>query len=338
MQYIQLGNSDLNISCICLGCMSFGDASRWQHNWILDEAQSRQIIKHAIEKGINFFDTAIAYADGSSEQFVGRAVRDFMPRDQAVIATKFLPKPAENTLSGQDYIEQCLNQSLQNLGTDYVDLYIYHMWDYHTPMADIMQGLNNVVQAGKARYIGIANCYAWQLAEINALAEREGWAKFVSVQNHYNLIYREDEREMNDYCNTHGIALTPYSALAAGRLSRQPSETSTRLESDQIAKLKYDKTAEQDGKIIARVAELAEKYGVSMTQISLAWLLGKVASPVVGATKFHHIDGAVNALNITLSDEDTAYLQECYVPHELSGVMALNKPNTNVRFDKPLIK
>ncbi len=230
MQYTQLG--DLTISRICLGCMGFGDKSRWQHGWILDERQSREIIKHAIDKGINFFDTAIAYAEGTSEQFLGRAIKDFMPREKAVIATKFLPRPAENTLSGQAYIEQCLNTSLQNLSTDYVDLYIYHMWDYRTPMVEMMEGLNNAVKAGKVRHIGIANCYAWQLAEINALAEREGWTKFVSVQNHYNLIYREDEREMNDYCNSHDIALTPYSALAAGRLSRLPTENSLRLEAD----------------------------------------------------------------------------------------------------------
>ena len=204
------------------------------------------------------------------------------------------------------------------------DLYIYHMWDYQTPLYDIMEGLNNIVKAGKARYIGISNCFAWQLAKANALADKEGFAKFVSIQGHYNLIFREEEREMAKLCAEDNIAMTPYSALAGGRLSKVPGETSKRLEEDNYAKFKYDATAEQDGIVIGRVTELAAKHGVSMTEISLAWLLTKVTAPVVGATKLHHIEGAAGAVDLILTEEETAYLEEPYVPHALVGVMAQN--------------
>ncbi len=329
MKYTKLGCSELTVSRICMGCMGFGDAGQGQHAWTLDEAHSREIIRHGLERGINFYDTAIAYQSGTSEQFVGRALKDFAKRDEVVVATKFLPRTQEeieNGISGQEHVQRMLNKSLQNLGMDYVDLYIYHMWDWQTPVEDILDGLNRAVQAGKARYIGISNCFAWQLAKANAIAEREGWTRFISVQGHYNLIFREEEREMVPYCQEEGIALTPYSALAAGRLSRRPGETSERLEKDAYAKFKYDATAQQDGVIIGRVAELAEKRGVSMTEISLSWLLTKVAAPVVGATKLHHVDGAVKATELELTPEEIAYLEEPYVPHPLAGVMAQNKP------------
>ena len=229
-------------------------------------------------------------------------------------------------ITGQQHIERLLNKSLSNLGMDYVDLYIYHMWDYQTPLYDIMDGLNRMVKAGKARYIGISNCFAWQLAKANALAEKEGFAKFVSVQGHYNLIFREEEREMAKLCAEDNIAMTPYSSLAGGRLSKHPGETSKRLEEDSYARFKYDATAEQDAIIIDRVAELADKHGVTMTEISLAWLLTKVTAPVVGATKPHHIEGAAKAVDLTLSDSEIAYLEEMYVPHKLVGVMAQNTP------------
>jgi aryl-alcohol dehydrogenase-like predicted oxidoreductase len=210
---------------------------------------------------------------------------------------------------------------------DYVDLYIYHMWDWNTPIEDIMDGLNRIVRAGKARSIGISNCFAWQIAKANAIPESEGFAKFVSVQGHYNLIFREEEREMVPYCSEENIALTPYSALASGRLSRLPGQGGTkRADEDTYAKFKYDATAEQDNLIISRVAELAEKHGVSMTEVSLAWLLTRVTSPVVGATKFHHVEGAVKATDLVLSGEELAFLEEPYVPHPLAGVMAQNKP------------
>ena len=327
MQYTKLGNSDLNVSRICMGCMGFGDAGNGQHSWTLDEEHSREIIKHGLERGINFFDTAIAYQSGTSEQYVGRALRDFARREDVVVATKFLPRTQQeiqNGISGQQHIEQMVNTSLKNLGMDYIDLYIYHMWDYQTPLYDIMDGLNRAVKAGKVRYIGISNCFAYQLAKANALAEKEGFAKFVSVQGHYNLIFREEEREMAKLCAEDNIAMTPYSALAGGRLSKHPGETSKRLEEDSYAKFKYDATAQQDSVIIRRVAELADKRGVTMTEISLAWLLTKVTAPVVGATKRHHVDGAAKATELVLTPEEIRYLEEAYVPHNLVGVMAQN--------------
>lgn len=327
MKYTNLGKSDLKVSRICMGCMGFGNAAAGQHSWTIDEEQSRAIIKHGLELGINFYDTAIAYQNGTSEQYVGRALRDFARRDDYVIATKFTPRTQDeidNGVSGQQHIENYLNQSLTNLGMDYVDLYIYHMWDYNTPMEEIMEGLDHVVKAGKTRYIGISNCFAWQLAKANFYARANALTEFVSIQGHYNLIAREEEREMAPFCASENIAMTPYSALASGRLSRHPGETSKRLEQDSYAKFKYDATAEADGKIIRRVEELAGKRGVSMTEISLAWLLTKVTSPVVGATRFSHVDGAVKAVDLELSEEEINYLEELYVPHALAGVMAQN--------------
>ena len=329
MEYTKLGNSDLNISRICMGCMGFGQAGNGQHSWTIDEEHSREIIKQGLELGVNFFDTAIAYQSGTSEQYLGRAVKDFAKRDDVVIATKFLPRTNEEIeqgISGQKHIERMLDKSLQNLGMDYVDLYIYHMWDYATPLYDIMEGLNKAVKSGKARYIGISNCFAYQLTKANALAEKEGFAKFVSVQGHYNLIFREEEREMVKLCREENIALTPYSALAGGRLAKHPGETSKRLQEDSYAHLKYDATAGQDGIIIDRVAQLAHKHDVSMTEISLAWLLTKVTAPVVGATKLHHIEGAVKATGLTLTADELTFLEEPYVPHNLVGVMAQNTP------------
>ena len=329
MQYAKLGNSDLNVSRICMGCMGFGDAKNGQHSWTLDEAHSREVIKQGLELGVNFFDTAIGYQSGTSEQYLGRALRDFAERDKVVVATKFLPRTQEEIaagVSGQRHIETMVNTSLRNLGLDYIDLYIYHMWDYQTPLHDIMDGLNRVVQAGKVRYIGISNCFAYQFAKANALAEREGFAKFVSIQGHYNLIFREEEREMAKLCAEDNIAMTPYSSLAGGRLSKHPGETSKRLEEDSYAKFKYDATAQKDQVIIDRVAEIADRRGISMTEVALAWLLTKVPAPVVGATKVRHIEGAVKAVDLKLTPEECAYLEEPYVPHKLVGVMAQNTP------------
>lgn len=323
MLYTKLGSSDLIVSRICMGCMGFGDAQAGMHRWTLSEGDSREIIKLALDKGITFFDTAISYQGGTSEQYVGRALRDMARREEIVVATKFPSRPPMlKELSGQEYVAKMLDTSLQNLGMDYVDLYILHMWDYDTPLYEIMEGLNNAVKAGKVRAIGISNCYAYQLAKANALAEKEGFAKFVSVQGHYNLIFREEEREMAKLCREENIAMTPYSALAAGRLSRLPGESTKRLEMDAFAKSKYDATDEQDNAIILRVAELAQKYGASMTEVALSWLLTKVTAPVVGMTKPHHVDGAVNAVNLQLTEEDCRYLEEMYVPHKLVGVMA----------------
>ena len=329
MKRIPLGNSQLFVSRICMGCMGFGDANNGQHSWTVDEEQTRAIIKRGLELGINFFDTAIAYQSGTSEQYLGRALRDFAKREEVVVATKFLPRTPEEIaagITGQQHVEQMIDTSLKNLGLDYVDLYIYHMWDYATPLYDILDGLNRVVKKGKARYIGISNCFAYQLAKANSLAEREGFAPFISVQGHYNLIFREEEREMAKLCAEDNIAMTPYSALAGGRLAKRPGETSKRLEEDSYAKFKYDATAGQDSIILQRVAELADKRGVSMTEISLAWLLTKVTAPVVGATKPQHIQGAVKAVDLVLTPEEIAYLEEPYLPHKLVGVMAQNTP------------
>lgn len=329
MKYTKLGNSELNVSRICMGCMGFGDAGNGQHSWTVDEEHSRKIIRKGLELGINFFDTAVGYQSGTSEQYLGRALRDFARRDEVVVATKFLPRTPEEIeagVTGQQHIEKLMDTSLRNLGMDHVDLYIYHMWDYATPLYDVMDGLNRVVKEGKARYIGISNCFAWQLAKANALAEKEGFAKFVSVQGHYNLIFREEEREMAKLCAEDNIAMTPYSALAGGRLSRRPGETTKRFQEDSYARFKYDATAEQDNVIIHRVAELADRRGVSMTEISLAWLLTKVTAPVAGATKESHVEGAAKAVELELTDSETAYLEEPYVPHRLVGVMAQNTP------------
>lgn len=328
MDYIQLGNSDMSVSRICLGCMGFGDPDKGGHAWTLDQEATTAIISHALDQGINFFDTAIAYQGGTSEQYVGKALSQLANREDVVIATKFLPRTEEerqNKVSARDHIEGSLNVSLNNLGMDYVDLYIYHMWDYHTPMEDVMEALDRLIKAGKTRYIGISNAYAYQIATANAYARAHNLTEFVSIQGHYNLIFREEEREMNRFANENNIALTPYSALASGRLSRLPGDNSSqRMNLDNFAKSKCQDTAVQDQEIIQRVHEIAKKYQVTMTEVSLAWLLTKVTAPVVGATKVHHIDGAVAAVNLKLTAEDIHYLEELYSPHPLVGVMANN--------------
>ncbi|MEW5289425.1 aldo/keto reductase [Erwinia papayae] len=331
MQYTRFGTSDLTVSRICMGCMGFGDPTTGQHRWTLGEAASRDIIRYGLEQGINFYDTAIAYQNGSSERYLGRALRDMAKREEVVVATKFLPRTTGQIaegISGRQAIEQSLDQSLSNLGMDYVDLFIYHIWDYNTAVIEVLEALHHAVTAGKVRAIGISNCYAWQLAKANALAVSEGLTPFISLQSHYNLIMREDERELFALCKEDGIALTPYSALASGRLARMDNTQTRRAAEDDYARGKYDKTAQQDQVIIDRVAELAGRYQVSMTEVSLAWLLTKVTAPVVGASQKHHIDGAVNALNLQLNPQDIDYLEACYQPHSLTGIMAQNRPET----------
>lgn len=333
MKYTRLGNSDLMVSRICLGCMGFGDSKAGQHSWVIDEEQTREIIKYSLDKDINFFDTAIAYQNGTSEQYVGRALSDFAKREDVVVATKFLPRTdqeIEQNISGKEHVLNSLNQSLENLGMDYVDLYVYHMWDYRTPIYEILEGLAEAVKVGKVREIGISNCFAYQVAQANALAEKEGFPKFISVQGHYNLIAREEEREMIQYCHENNIALTPYSALASGRLARRLNESSKRQKEDTYAKSKYDSTWEQDHQIIQRVEKLAEKRQVSMSEISIAWLLTKVTSPVVGATKISHLETASNAVDLQLTSEEIDYLEELYVPHELVGIMAQTRPEKGI--------
>ncbi len=332
MEYTQLGNSNLKVSSVCMGCMGFGDPKNGMHTWTLPEAESIEIIKNGLDNGINFYDTAIGYQNGTSEQYLGKAIREYASRDDIVVATKFLPRSEDeikDNVSGQQHIHNFVEKSLENLGLDYIDLYIYHMWDYNTPLYDILEGLNEVIEEGKVKYIGISNCFAWQLAKANALAESEGFAKFVSIQGHYNLIFREEEREMIPLCKTDNIAVTSYSSLASGRLSRMPGGESKRLNEDFYAKLKYQNTEVQDLEIIKRVNELANNYDVSMTEVSLAWLLTRVTSPIVGATKMHHVEGAVNSVDLKLTNDDISYLEEPYVAHDLVGVMADNKASAN---------
>ena len=329
MEYVTLGKSDLKVSRMCMGCMGFGNAATGQHSWTVDEEASKAIIKRGLELGINFYDTAIAYQAGTSEMYLGKAIKECAKRDEVVIATKFLPRSQDDIakkISGKEHLLKSLDTSLEHLGMDYVDLYIYHMWDWNTPVEEYLEGMAEGVKAGKIRQIGIANCFAWQLAEANAIARENGWPEFVSVQNHYNLIMREDEREMKVYTDERNIALTPYSALAAGRLSKRPGETSKRLEQDAFAKSKYEATADKDAKVIAKVCEIADAHNVSMTEVSLAWLLTKVTSPIVGATKISHVEGAVKAVDLKLSADEIKALEEFYEPHELSGVMAQNTP------------
>lgn len=328
MKYTTLGKSDLKVSRICLGCMGFGDTQKGMHSWTLPYEESKEIVKYALESGINFFDTAMGYQGGTSEEYLGRIIKECANREDVVIATKFVPRTEseiKNNISGQQHVENCLDASLKRLQMDYVDLYVYHFWDYNTPIEDIMEGLHNVIKQGKARYIGISNCYAYQLAKANAIARQNGWEEFISIQGHYNLIFREEEREMVPLCKEENIALTPYSSLASGRLSKHPGEESKRMREDSFAKGKYDSTADADLKIIHRVEEIAQIRGVSMSEVSLAWLIKKTTSPTVGATKKHHIDTAVKAVELELTDEEMKYLEELYVPHELVGVMAQNK-------------
>ena len=278
MEYVKLGNTGLDVSRFCLGCMSFGEAEKWIHQWVLNEEKSRSIIKKALELGINFFDTANVYSMGTSEEFLGRALKDFANRDEIVLATKIHGRMHEGPngagLSRKAIMSE-IDKSLKRLGTDYVDLYIIHRWDYNTPIEETMEALHDVVKAGKARYIGASAMFAWQFQKALHVAEKNGWTKFVSMQNHLNLIYREEEREMLPLCKEEGIGVTPYSPLASGRLTRDWSETTHRSETDQIQKSKYDATAETDKLVVERAAEIAEKHGVSRVQIALAWLLQK---------------------------------------------------------------
>jgi len=325
MDYVKFGNTGLDVSPICLGCMSFGSAEGWVHNqWALDEEASRSIIKRALDLGVNFFDTANVYAYGTSEEILGRALKDYANRDEVVIATKVFGPMGKGPNSGglsRKHIMSQIDASLRRLGIDYVDLYIIHRWDYNTPIEETMAALHDVVTAGKTRYIGASAMYAWQFQKALYVAEKNGWTRFVSMQNHLNLIYREEEREMMPLCQDEKIAVTPYSPLASGRLARDWAETTTRLETDPIAKQKYDATAEADKMVIERVAEVAEKHGVPHAHISLAWLLQKepVVAPVIGATKIAHLESAVESLSIKLTPEEIAFLEEPYVPHQVVG-------------------
>ena len=325
MDYTKLGNTGMDVSRICLGCMGFGDAETYMHKWVLNEEHSRPIIKKALDLGINFFDTANSYSTGRSEEILGRALKDFANRDEVVIATKLHGKMREGPngagLSRKAVLSE-IDKSLKRLGTDYIDLYQIHRWDYQTPIAETMAALHDVVRAGKARYIGASSMFAWQFQQALHIAERHGWTRFVSMQNHLNLIYREEEREMLPLCREERIGVIPYSPLASGRLTRDWSAASTlRSDTDQIAKRKYDATADTDQLVVARVAELAAKHAVPRVHIALAWLLQKppVTAPIIGATKFSHLEDAVGALAVTLTPEEVGYLEAPYAPHPIVG-------------------
>ena len=322
MKYLKLGNTDLNVSRICLGCMTYGEPDRGNHAWTLPEESSRPLLKQALDAGINFFDTANSYSDGSSEEIVGRALRDYARRDEVVLATKVY-FPMSNLESGlsRAKIMQSIDDSLQRLGTDYVDLLQIHRWDYETPLEETLEALHEVVKAGKARYIGASSMYAWQFAKALYTADLHGWTRFVSMQDQYNLIQREEEREMLPLCAAEGIAVLPWSPLARGRLTRPWGETTARLVSDQVGKNLYDETEGIDAIIAERVASIAQERGVSRAQIALAWLLSKpvVSAPIIGASRHEHLEDAVAAVDLELTHEEIAELETAYVPHHVTG-------------------
>jgi aryl-alcohol dehydrogenase-like predicted oxidoreductase len=324
MQYVRLGKSGLKVSRICLGMMTYG-TSKWR-DWVLDEDQSRPIIQHALELGINFFDTADMYSLGVSEEVTGRALRDFTRRDEVIISSKvFYPMgegPNQRGLS-RKHIMESIDATLKRLGTDYVDLYQIHRFDPGTPMEETLEALHDIVKAGKARYIGASSMFAWQFAKYLYLADLHGWTRFISMQNHYNMIYREEEREMIPLCQEEGIAVIPWSPLARGFLAgtreKESDGETVRAKSDEFAHHMYYE--EQDFQIVERVVQTAERYNVRPAQIALAWLLHKpgVTAPIIGASKMRYLDEAVEALDIKLSDEDMEYLEELYQPREIRG-------------------
>ncbi len=326
MNYINLGNTGLKVSRICLGCMTYGEPERGNHSWSLDEGASRPFFERALELGINFFDTANVYSDGTSEEFLGRAMRDLAKREELVIATKVHGRMRADVngagLSRKAIMTE-IDNSLRRLGTDYVDLYQIHRFDVETPLEETLEALHDVVKAGKARYIGASSMYAWQFQKALALSERHGWTRFVSMQNHYNLLYREEEREMLGLCADAKIGVIPWSPLARGRLTRpwQEEAATDRAATDNFGNSMYSRTAAADKQVVEKLAALAEARGVPMAQLALAWVLSKsaITAPIVGASKAHHLEDAVAALAVTLAPEEIVALEEPYVPHPVLG-------------------
>lgn len=324
MDYVKFGNTGLEVSKLCLGCMTYGISDRGSHAWTLDEQNSRPLIKQAIELGINFFDTANVYSDGTSEEIVGRALKDFAKRDDVVIATKVFnrmrPGPNGAGLSRKAIMTE-IDHSLRRLGTDYVDLYQIHRLDKKTPIEETMEALHDVVKAGKARYIGASSMYAWQFAKAVYTSRLNGWTQFISMQNHVNLLNREEEREMLPFCADQGIAVMPWSPLARGRLTRAWDETSERQKTDEFGKGLYVQAEQADRKIVEQVAAMAKARGVPQAQVALAWLLQKpgITSPIIGASKPAHLTDAVAALSLKLTKEEIASLEAPYVPHAVAG-------------------
>ena len=321
MEYVKLGNTGLDISRICLGCMSFGEAASGAHAWTLGDSDSRSLIRQAVDAGVNFFDTANGYSAGSSESIVGRALKDFTNRDEIVLATKVFASmrrgPNGGGLSRKAILAE-LDASLRRLGVDYIDLYQIHRWDSRTPIEETLRALDDAVRLGKVRYIGASSMYAWQFSKAQYLAELRGWTKFVSMQNHYNLLYREEEREMMPLCTDQGVAVLPWSPLARGRLARPWDSTTARSETDEFGKSLY---VPEDQTVNERVGEIATERGVSRAQVALAWVLSKpfVAAPIVGATKAGHLADAFAALELTLTPDEIDRLEQGYVPHSVSG-------------------
>jgi 1-deoxyxylulose-5-phosphate synthase len=324
MKYINLGNTGAKVSELCLGCMSFGVPERGDHPWSLPEEQSRQIIRQAVDRGFNFFDTANAYSDGASEEIVGRALKDFTRRDEVVLATKvFFPMRAAPNVGGlsRKAIFAAIDASLQRLGTDYVDLYQIHRWDYSTPIEETLEALHDVVKSGKARYLGASSMYAWQFSKALHLARRHGWTRFISMQNHYNLLYREEEREMMPLCLDERIGVVPWSPLARGRLTRPWDSATTRTKTDEFGNKLYAASVDADRKVVEQVAAIAAARGVPKAQVALAWIVQKpfVTAPIIGATKPQHLDDAVAALSLKLEAAEIEQLEAAYVPHAVLG-------------------
>ncbi|MEP9368570.1 aldo/keto reductase [Xanthobacter sp. VNH20] len=324
MDYVKLGRTGLEVSRLALGCMTYGAPDRGNHAWTMNEEQSRPLIKQALELGITFLDTANTYSDGHSEEIVGRAIRDFTRREDVVLATKVYnrmrPGPNGAGLSRKAIFDE-IDASLRRLGTDYVDLYQIHRWDYTTPIEETLEALHDIVKAGKARYIGASSMHAWQFSKALYTSRANGWTQFVSMQDHLNLLYREEEREMLPLCADQGIAVIPWSPLARGRLTRSWDETSERQESDAVGKNLYSHTAQADKQVVEAVAAIAEARGVPRAQVALAWIAQKkpVTAPIIGASKPHHLTDAVAALSLALTDEEIARLEAPYVPHRVAG-------------------
>jgi 1-deoxyxylulose-5-phosphate synthase len=324
MDYVKFGRTGLDVSRICLGCMSYGVPERGTHPWSMGEVESRPFLRKALDLGINFFDTANIYSDGTSEEIVGRALKDFARRDEIVIATKINGRMHEGPngagLSRKAILSE-IDNSLRRLGTDYVDLYQIHRWDYATPIEETLEALNDVVRAGKARYIGASSMYAWQFAKALHISQIRGWARFISMQNYVNLLYREEEREMLPLCRAEGVAVMPWSPLARGRLTRDWDETSARSDTDAFGKTLYAATADADRKVVEAVAAVAKARGIPKAQVALAWVLQKdgVTTPIVGATKMQHLEDAVAALDVKLTADEIAALEAPYVPHAVTG-------------------
>ena len=332
MEYTKLGTTDIEISKICVGCMSFGKAGT-MHDWTLNEADTENVVRHALDLGINFFDTANGYSAGTSEEYLGKAIKKNIAREKVVIASKVYFNPGRLS---REAIHREIDGTLQRLGTDYLDLYIIHRFDYNTPIEETMEALNDLIKAGKVRAIGASAMYGYQFYNMQLTARDHGWAPFQAMENHYNLLYREDERELIPICRQMGVSLMPYSPLAAGHLTRPTWNTDTlRSKTDRVAMGKYDRTEEQDMVIVGRVHELAERYGVKMQQIALAWHWAKgVASPIVGATKARYLDDAAEALSIKLTDEEVAWLEEPYVPHRIVGAINHNPAEGVILLDE----